>query len=341
MTNQLFQSNGFLFLFVIGTAILSVYAILLVISKNRAIRLLTSQNLTSTNLLAQNNVVLTSIQKQLEESERFARIVRQSPNGIMMMDKHGNVLTVNTGFVDMYEYKYEEFIAVRGANYRKTSFSAEVTDRIDRIMRTKQPVKYEALNVTKSGKKLWTQTALVPVLDSEGDFDGMVTIDTDIHKRIETSDVLIEKMERINATIDATTIQFKRLSTETKSLFETINETTVLLDQTVLLLKFVKEISDNLKILGINASIEAHLAGSNGLGFRVVANEIVDISNKGLTSVAQIADLLNQVSEKQAQLLQDKHDSASALTEYQRQMKLLKSEIVEVENAISELKTLS
>lgn len=311
------------------------------VQKSKLISSLRSEIDLQNGLLDSKERLIGEQKNKLIESERWARVVRQSPNGIMMMDRDGNVLDVNNGFVEMYEYGYEEFVKARGSNYRKTSFSNEVLERIDRIVGTKKPVKYEALNITKSGKKLWTQTALTPILNEKGDFDGMVTIDTDIHKRIVTSDVLIEKMERINSTIDTTSHHFKILATEAKSLFETINETNELLDQTALLLTFVKEISDSLKILGINASIEAHLAGLNGKGFRVVANEIVAISNKGLVSVAQISDLLFQVSSKQDQLLKDKQGSSESLIEHQRQMKLLKKEIGEVENAIAELKTVS
>lgn len=304
-----------------------------------------------TNHITQNQDLTLSLEKQkalnadqkrrIDELEIWARIVQQSPNGIMVMDSDGNVLDVNKGFAQMYEYSYKEFVTARGSNYRKTSFSREVLERIDKVVNHKTPVRYEALNITKSGKQLWTQTALVPILDHKGNFDGMVTIDTDIHNRIVVGDALIAKMEGINSTIDSISHHFKLLANEAKSLFETINETNELLDKTVMLIHFVKEISDGLKILGINASIEAHLAGANGRGFRVVANEIVDISNKGLSSVTQITELLSQISEKQLELLQSKKDSSAALQEHHSQMKQLKKEIQEVEGAISELKTLS
>lgn len=277
---------------------------------------------------------------ELSRHELLSRLVTQSPNGIMIMDRNCNVIQVNKGFEDMYEYSYEQFIKARGSNYRKTSFSAEVTNRINQIFKTRQPIKYEALNITKSGKELWTQTALVPILDKNGEVDGMVTIDTDIHKRIVAGDALIEKMENINGSVDIISNHFKRLTAETETLFETISQTNSFIDQTSLILGFVKDISDNLRILGINASIEAHIAGVNGLGFRVVSNEIVQISTRSLQYVSQITSILEKIAENQNQLLIEKGESATVLAEHYKQMQLLKKDIKVVEQAIDELKTL-
>lgn len=296
------------------------------------------------HILKENSVLnkeLSILTSENQELNKLARLVRQSPNAIMLMDKDGNVYSVNKGFEDMYEYNYYEFIAARGSNYRKTSFSSEVIERIERIEKTKKPVIYEALNITKSGKELWTQTALVPILDEKGNLDGMVTIDTDIHQRFVTSDNLIQTMEAINDKIDHMAEQFKVLTGEAKSLFERINESKQLIEQTDQIVKFIKEISDKTKILGINASIEASIAGSHGRGFRVIANEIVEISNKTINSVSQISSLLSSVSIKQDELSKEKAESENAITEHQKLIKLLKNEISDVENAIAKLKSLT
>ena len=292
----------------------------------------------SINIMKVDYVELTKENKSMNQ---ITRLVQQSPNAIMMMDKEGNVLSTNHGFTNMYEYSYNDFIKARGNNYRRTSFSPKVLERIDLIMKTKKPVKYEALNITKSGKELWTQTALTPIIDSNGNIDGMATIDTDIHNRIVSSDKLIEKMESIYQHIDTMSNQFKLLESETRTLFESINQLQSLITQTDQIVRFIKEISDKTKILGINASIEANIAGSYGRGFRVVANEIVDISNQTINSVSKINQLLSSVSTNQEQLLKEKEVSEGAIESYQNMINTLKKEILEVENAIENFKTLT
>lgn len=331
-----------LLIFVIFITFLFFYFLL----KNRKLRhenkLITEANMileSDLEHLKTNNQYLENENKKLD---KLARMVKQSPNGIMLMDDEGNVLWINKGFSDLYEYNYKEFIAACGSNYRKTSFDPiKVQERIDQITRTRKPVRYEALNITKSKKELWTQTALMPILDDNGNIFAMATIDTDIHQRIAQSDKLISKMEEINLQVDNMSKQFKILVTETKSLFETINESHQLIEKTDQIIKFIKEVSDKTKILGINASIEANIAGQHGKGFRVVANEIVEISNKTVQSVGKISDLLLSVSKKQEELIKEKTNSEDTINEHYRLMKDLKKEIKEVENSIIEFKTLS
>jgi PAS domain S-box-containing protein len=283
---------------------------------------------------------IESIQLEKNKLDKLARIVNHSPNAIMLMDAEGKLLYVNQGFEQMYEYSLDQFIKVRGNNIRKTSFNPAVIERIERCIRTRKPVKYEAINITRTGKEIWTQTALLPIIDDNNNVDGLVTIDSDIHNRIVLGDNLIVKLEDINAKIDRMSRQFEVLVSETTSLFESINQSKLLIEQTDQIIKFIKEISDKTKILGINATIEASLAGIHGRGFRIIANEIVNISNITIHSVSQIGGLLNSVGSKQEQLIKEKATSEETIIEHEKLMSLLKNQIIEVEASLSELKSL-
>lgn len=316
----------------------------LVLKNRKLIQLSTKQGFTIDTLNealenARKDISLLNNEKQ--NQELYLRLVQQSPNAIMMMDKDANVLMVNQGFENMYEYSFKEFIAVRGSNYRKTSFHPAVHERLDRLARTKKPIKYEALNITRTGKELWTQTALMPILGDEDELIGMVTIDTDIHQRVVESDSVMEKMEDINKKMDEIFVHFKAMKKESRDLFESINNSQQWIEQTDEIVKFIKEISDKTKILGINASIEAHVAGSYGVGFRVISNEIVEVSHQTTNSVSEISKILENIRKSHEGLLQDKHDTEKTMELYNEKMKDLKKEIIEVENAIQMFKTLT
>jgi PAS domain S-box-containing protein len=287
------------------------------------------------------NALLDQKSSELKESEQLARLVRQSPNGIMLMDSDGNVLWINKGFTDLYEYNYKEFIAARGANYRKTTFNPKVQERLDSLFATRKPIMYEALNITKSGKSLWTQTALVPILNNNSEIDGMVTIDSNIHTRVTLSDSLIAKLDNIKMQIDNMSIQFDKLINRTSMLFDSINETQDLIRQTDQITKFVKDISDKTKILGINAAIEANTAGAAGRGFRVIANEIVDVSVKTINSVKKIGEILNSLSGNLDQLIKEKTTSEKSIVNHEKLIDTLRSNIDEIEHDVAELKSLN
>lgn len=288
-------------------------------------------------ITAQNN----SIKSKCQLADRFERLVDQSPNAIMLMDPDGNIISINEGFTKMYEYTYAEFVNALGHNYRKTSFSPDVEQRLSTIARTKQPIRYEALNITKTGKPIWTQTALMPIIDKDGKITNLVTIDTDIHPRVVKSDRLIKEMEELNARIDNLAGQFKLLDQDFRNLFQSISDLYVLIEKTDQILRFIKEISDKTKILGFNASIEASRAGEHGRGFRIITNEIVDISEKTIFSIRQINEILENIKDKQNEMMVHKDDSENRLTDYQEIFSLLKKEVIEIEESISEFKSMA
>lgn len=281
------------------------------------------------------------LKKKCHLQELLARLVIQSPNAIMLMDKDGTIQMINEGFTKMYEYTFEEFTNSLGSNYRQTSFNAEVDHRIETVIRTKEPFRYEALNITRSGQEIWTQTALVPILDDEGEISHLVTIDTDIHQRITKSDQLVTEMEGLNARIDNLASQFKHLESEFGSLFQNISELFRLVQQTSEIVLFIKEISDETRILGFNASIEANRAGEHGNGFRVITSEIIDISSKTIQSISQIKNIVDSIFTKQNELMVKRDDSEARMMAYHQLVSILKKELKGIESSISEFKSIA
>ncbi|MFA9391868.1 MAG: methyl-accepting chemotaxis protein [Prolixibacteraceae bacterium] len=290
------------------------------------------ENCTNTNAKFRN---------QLHFSNILAGVVTQSPNAIMLMDNEGNIQMINEGFSHMYEYTFEEFTRALGKNYRQTSFSSDVEYRLETVAKTKQPYRYEALNITKTGKEIWTQTALVPILDETGNVTHLVTIDTDIHERIIKSDQLVTEMEQLNVRIDNLARQFQSLENEFTSLFKNISELFRLVQQTGDILAFVNSISDETRILGFNASIEANRAGSHGTGFRVITNEIIEISTKTIQSISQIKQIVDSINDKQSELMLKRDDSESRMMVYHQLISILKKEVKEIEASIAEFKSLT
>ncbi|MCX7987305.1 MAG: methyl-accepting chemotaxis protein [Bacteroidales bacterium] len=299
----------------------------------------------------ENSILMQKLNLKEEESKILenekkaykvlAELVIQSPNAIMLMDDDGNILWINEGFSKMYEYNYSEFTRALGKNYRQTSFSPNVEERINYIKKYKLPYRYEALNITKTGKKLWTQTALVPILDDQGRICNMVTIDTDIHQRVTKSDDLVRKVDALIDSFESLRKQLGAFQHELSSLHHSIDQMYMLIEQTDQILAFIKEISEKTKILGINASIEAHMAGEHGKGFRVIANEIVNISHHTLDRIRQISDILDSIRKQQSFMLGQKEDSSQTFGNIMTSIGDVQVELRRIEHSIEEFKSLA
>lgn len=332
------------YIFIITTAILVGYIVVcsLQLSKQKKrIILLESNNI-------DQKLIHTNEKKQLRELRNgnktisvLGKLVEQSPNAIMLMDTDANILSINKGFEDMYEHDFNSFTTSLGSNYRQTSFGSDVEYRLNWVFENKKPYRYEALNITQSGKELWTQTALMPIFDKQGKITHLATIDTDIHKRVVKSDSLIEEMETLYVKIDKTAQTYNALEQESENLFTSISEFYTLIDDTKTILSFIKTISDKTRILGLNASIEAGRAGEFGAGFRVITNEIIDISNNTINSVTEITNIVNSIISKQSNLNMHKNESADQIKEHDKGILILKELVSNIKQSITEFKSLT
>ena len=270
-------------------------------------------------------------------TERISLICKQSPNAIMLMDAEGNIDWVNQGFERMYEHSYESFTEALGTNIRKTSFNPKIQERLRRCGNG-ETVMYDALNITRTGKEIWTRTALVPLFDENKNVISMVTIDTDIHKLKLAGDQLAANTIQLRDQLQLIEGQFGNLLSLITDLFKAIEESQKLFVETDSIINLIKEISDQTKILGINASIEAYAAGEAGKGFRVISNEIVRVSEATKSSAVKIVEILRSVKKSTTLVDSEKAVTELALKEHKKMIEEFTVEIQEIEELVEVLK---
>jgi PAS domain S-box-containing protein len=120
--------------------------------------------------------------KSNQELEKLSVVARETDNAVIIMDAKGNIEWVNEGLVRLYGYSFEEFRIYRGNNILDISSNPVIDDLLEECIKTKKSVHYISENFTKSGKLMWAQTTMTPVLDEKGNIVKLVTIDSDITK---------------------------------------------------------------------------------------------------------------------------------------------------------------
>ncbi|PLX05511.1 MAG: hypothetical protein C0594_07180, partial [Marinilabiliales bacterium] len=115
-----------------------------------------------------------------KELEKLSIVASETYNAVIIADAQGNLEWVNDGFIRMYGYSFDEFIAVKGNNIAKTSVNPQIKKIINNCIENKGSVSYEAPIQTKNGEELWVQTTLNTIVDESGNLKKIIAIDSDI-----------------------------------------------------------------------------------------------------------------------------------------------------------------
>ncbi len=133
------------------------------------------------------------------ELEKLSIVASETDNAVFIADAEGNFLWINDGFQRLYNYNLEEFIAERGRNVVEGSTNPEIKSIFESCVTTKNSVNYESFTSSRSGKKIWLQTTLTPICNSEGKITQIVAIESDISRLKEAEHEIMQQKEEILA----------------------------------------------------------------------------------------------------------------------------------------------
>jgi PAS domain S-box-containing protein len=120
------------------------------------------------------------LSEQAKKLEQLSIILNKTNNAILIMDKSGNFEWMNEEFESLSGYNFDEYRKIGITNLHKASFYNKIDEAIKECVESKKTVNYTAQHITKSGKELWLQTTLSPILDKDGEVFQLVAIDSDI-----------------------------------------------------------------------------------------------------------------------------------------------------------------
>jgi len=131
------------------------------------------------------------------ELEKLSIVAARTDNAVTIMDADGNFEWVNVGFTRLYGYTLQLLTHELGENIVDVSATANIKELLEQCKREKKTVIYENLNITRTGKKVWVQTSLTPILDAEGNISKLITIETNIDRIKQAEQEIRKQHEKI------------------------------------------------------------------------------------------------------------------------------------------------
>lgn len=113
----------------------------------------------------------------------------------------------------------------------------------------------------------------------------------------EMIEVLHEELQQIASTMEEIASSSIEVSSNQENLNKEIENVDTMSVEINEVVEFIKEIADETRLLGLNASIEAARAGTAGLGFSIVAEEIRKLSNDSKETVIKIQSFTKKIQE--------------------------------------------
>ncbi len=137
-----------------------------------------------------------------EENRKLAAVASRTRSSVMIMTPDGHIDWVNDGFTELNECTFDQ---IRGQGWLSFLLSGqtdpEVIEWTEAHIQDKQGGRTEAQRCTPSGKNLWLDMEIQPILNAAGKLSSVVVIETDITERREAQErkaLLLDEVKRAN-----------------------------------------------------------------------------------------------------------------------------------------------
>lgn len=138
----------------------------------------------------------------------------------------------------------------------------------------------------------------IPIRDHDGNCIGSIGIGKSLKKQKRLNDLsenVAVALDEITNSIDEISLGANKIAESSNDISIKSEEAKKQVGQTDDILQYIKNISDQTNMLGLNAAIEAARAGEHGRGFSVVAEEIRKLSDETKKAVGNIKNILETI----------------------------------------------
>lgn len=171
---------------------------------------------------------ITERREAAAKLERFAQVINQAKEMIVITDAEAHIQFVNPSFIKVYGYKPEEIIGKTPAILKSGKFSKDFYKNLWKKLKAKQPVKQEFINKTKNGSLITVLNHISPILDDKKRLTGFLTIQSDITEEQQIKKKLQETEVKYRDIVENAPIMIHSVSPDGKIIFANRRESDIL-----------------------------------------------------------------------------------------------------------------
>jgi uncharacterized protein YoxC len=187
-------------------------------------------------------------------------------------------------------------------------------------------------NLSKEYFGIPLKAAATPIKNRDGKIIGSIAIgkrdwgnDIDTH-----AETFVSSFNEISNVVNSVASGIQDVAKSSNDILNEINKTNEDMKKTNEIIDFVRNVSKQTNLLGLNAAIESARAGEMGKGFSVVSNEIRNLATSTNQSINEITTVLNN-------LRLSVENITSKVYENNQLFEMQAANIEEINSSISEL----
>jgi PAS domain S-box-containing protein len=139
---------------------------------------------------------ITASRAQEQRVRQLSRAVEQSPDMVLITDRHGAIEYVNPRFCEITGYQPEELLGRNPRLLRSGAHDAAFFQHMWGAVLSGQEWRGELLNRRKNGELFWTRACISPIRNGAGEITHLVSVAEDITKEKEAEAAIFEEQRR-------------------------------------------------------------------------------------------------------------------------------------------------
>jgi PAS domain S-box-containing protein len=149
------------------------------------------------NGLVFNSRDITEKLKAENELRRLSLIARETTNAVVITDRDGRIIWVNSGFTNITGYGFREAMGkTPGSFLQGPKTDLQTVAYMRERIRNQQPFEVEIINYSKEGKEYWLRIQCQPIFNKDRELEQFFAIETDITESKNSQYLLKQSEER-------------------------------------------------------------------------------------------------------------------------------------------------